>query len=92
MEIGTVTRAGQRFDDRNHAPLLLRVIERRAPGRVDSPPMSRMPAPCSTICTPASTAFARIDKHAAVRKRIGCHVDDAHDDRVFAERKRAAAR
>ena len=62
-----------------------------APGRVDSPPTSSRSAPSATICSAASTARAGIEQSAAVGKRVGRDVEDAHDERALAEAQRSLA-
>ena len=49
------------------------------PGRLLSPPMSSRSAPCSTSSSAWPDRVVEPQKAAAVRKRIGRHVDDAHD-------------
>ena len=51
----------------------------RAPGRVDSPPMSMMSAPSSRIRRACASARCAVEEAAAVGKRVGRDVDDAHD-------------
>ncbi len=62
------------------------------PGRVDSPPTSTIAAPSAIIrraC--ANAALGRVEQ-AAVRKRIGRHVEHAHDQGHGAELEFAAMR
>ena len=54
------------------------------PGRVDSPPMSRMSAPSSAICQARSTANPWLQEKAFVGERIGSDVQDSHHQRSFA--------
>ena len=56
------------------------------PGRVDSPPTSRMSAPSATIRRAAATAtrdrvVGRTGEEAVARERVRGDVEDAHDER-----------
>ena len=83
----------QRLYDRHHAfQFFLRAHRRvwtrcvalqdRVPGRVDSPPISRMSAPSSSNRNACSTARSGAKYSPAVGKRIGRDVDDAHHERA----------
>ena len=52
-----------------------------APGRVLSPPTSRMSAPASSMAWPAVSAARRRDGQPAVREAVRRDVDDAHHQR-----------
>ena len=86
-----VNAPGKRLDDRNHAAVLLRMIDRRRtrPCRF-APDVDDAGALLHHVHTGVNS-FRRVEKHATVRKRVGCHVDDAHDDGALAERQRVAA-
>ena len=53
-----------------------------APGRVDSPPTSRIAAPSRSSSSAWSIAASRVEVQAAVGERVGGHVDDPHDARI----------
>ena len=57
------------------------------PGRVDSPPTSRMSAPSSASRTPWATAFSGLEKNAAVAERIRGDVYHPHDEGAPAQLK-----
>ena len=54
-----------------------------APGRVDSPPISRMSAPSAINCRACAMAAFGIEELAAVRKAVRRDVHDAHDERAI---------
>ena len=54
-----------------------------APGRVDSPPTSRMSAPSATKAKTVLHGVVDAAEHAAVTEGVRGHVDDAHDQRSF---------
>ena len=57
IEMGTSVSAARRADHRQHPPAARRRAGRGpTPGRVDSPPTSRMSAPSATSCRPWATA------------------------------------
>ena len=64
---------------------------RSAPGRVDSPPTSRMSAPSATICSPCFTASSAPSEHPAVAERVGRDVHDAHDQGPLPQREHVVA-
>ena len=53
-----------------------------APGRVDSPPTSRIAAPCCDELAPVRDRRRRVEPLAAVGERVRRDVDDPHDDRL----------
>ena len=69
-------------DDRHDAAQLLVARSHRAwPGRVDSPPMSRMSAPSAAIrraCRRPCRRILAIREQAVAAERVGRDVDDAH--------------
>ena len=52
-----------------------------APGRVDSPPISRMSAPASAIARARAKCLRQAEVQAAVREAVGGHVQDPHEPR-----------
>ena len=48
METGTRARLAKTLDDGQHAPAFFLDVDRSAPGRVDSPPTSRISAPSAS--------------------------------------------
>ena len=81
IESGILILRRQFFDYGNDAAQFLGFSNRRGAGRVDSPPMSRISAPCATSSSACATAASGVKKFPAVGKGIGRDVDDAHDER-----------
>jgi hypothetical protein len=87
-------RAGRRepLDDRQHAPQLLVVVQRvRAGARGLAADVQDVGAILDHPQAVVHGPFG-IVAEATVRKRVGRHVDDAHDQRARAELERPAAR
>ena len=83
--------ARERLDHRQHARAAL-LPRRPAPRPAASTRRRRrsMSAPSATICRACASAAAAVEIAAAVGKRIGRDVDDAHDER--ARRSKRASR
>ena len=62
-----------------------------APGRVDSPPTSRIAAPSAMRRSARSDRGGRVVDAAAVGERVGRDVEDAHDERPVERELEAAA-
>ena len=62
-----------------------------APGRVDSPPTSRMSAPSADEAQPVLHGGVGVEEQPAVRERVGRHVHDSHDQRLSARVSRTAS-
>ena len=79
IEIGTRTRAASCSITGSTRRNSSASATGKAPGRVDSPPTSRISAPCSTSCNAWATAARASRNCPAVQERVGGHVHDAHD-------------
>src|SRR2546430_255061 len=63
-----------------------------APGRVDSPPTSSRPAPCSTISGPGRKAAAASKRHGRIEEALVCFISaEKRDEANPASTARAAA-
>ena len=69
-------------DHRHDAGDLVATGTGSAPGRVNSPPTSRMSAPSPSIARPRAIAASAVERFAAVGEAVGRDVDDAHDQRA----------
>ena len=76
---------------RQHPPQLLVDTDGCAPGRVDSPPISRMSAPSSSSRKACAIAGSGGRMTTAIGKRVGRDIDDAHDQRAIERKGEAAA-